>query len=123
MQVQESESTTSYEVNDPSSPEISSDFVYTSDLNLPKVNNLSSPKISPNFVDTNNDLNLPIVVRKGTRTCTQHPLYPLSHFVTYEILPSFHRNFLTSLNIISIPKTLSNALNGKEWKQAKRAST
>ena len=42
MQVQESEPTTSYVVNDP-----------------------SFPKISPNFVDTS-DLNLPIAVRKDT---------------------------------------------------------
>ena len=51
-------------VNDPSSPKISPDFVDTSELNLPKVNDPSSPKIFPHFVD----LNLPIIVRKGTRT-------------------------------------------------------
>ena len=94
MQVQELKPTTSYEVNDP-----------------------SFPKISPNFVDPS-DLNLPIAIRKGTRTCTQHPLYPLSLFVSYERLLSSHRNFLTNLNTISIPKTLSEALNIKEWKQA-----
>ena len=48
-----------------------------------KVNDSSSPKISNDSVDIN-DLNLPIAVTKGTRTCTQHPLYPLSHFMSYE---------------------------------------
>ena len=91
--VQESELATSYEVNNSSSPEI-------------------SPDIS--------DLNLPIVVIKGTRTCTLHPLYPLSHFVSYYKLSSSHRNFLTSLDTIAIPKTLFEALNSKKWKQAMR---
>ncbi|KAL6346077.1 hypothetical protein AAG906_025357 [Vitis piasezkii] len=66
------------------------------------------------------DLNLPIVVIKGTRTCTLHPLYPLSHFVSYDKLSSSHRNFLTSLDTIAIPKTLFEALNSKKWKQAMR---
>ena len=60
VQVQESESTTSYEVND-----------------------TFSPKISPDFIDIS-DLNLPIAIRKGIRTCSQHLLYPLSHFMSYE---------------------------------------
>ena len=96
MQVQESESTTSYEVNDAFSPTISPDFIYISDLNLP------------------------IAIRKGTRTYTQHPLYPLSHFVSYNRLSSSHRNFLTNPNIIVIPKTLSKVLNSKKGKQAMR---
>ena len=66
------------------------------------------------------DLNLPIAVKKGARICTQHPLCPLSHFVSYERLSSSHRNFLTSLNTIAIPKTLSKTLNGKEWKEVMR---
>ena len=57
MQVQESKPTTSYEVNDPSSPKVSLDFVDISDLNML------------------------IAVRKGISTCTQNPLYPLSHSV------------------------------------------
>ena len=97
VQVQESESTTSYEVNDAFSPTISPDFIYISDLNLP------------------------IAIRKGTRTCTQHLLYPLSHFMSYERLSSSYKNFLTSLNTMSIPKTSSEAPNGKEWKQVMRA--
>ena len=46
MQVQESKLTTSYKVNDPFSPRISLDSVDSGDLNLP------------------------IAVKKGTRTCT-----------------------------------------------------
>ena len=96
MQVQESEPTDSYEVNNPSYSEI-----------------------SPHSIDIS-DLNLPIAVRKGTRTFTQHPLYPLSHFVSNNRLSSSHRNFLTNPNIIVIPKTLSKLLNSKKDKQAMR---
>lgn len=66
---------------------------------------------------------LPIAVRKGTRTCTKHPLYPLSSFVSYERLSSSHKSFLTHLNTISIPKTLSEALKSEEWKQAMRVES
>ena len=41
------------------------------------------------------------------------PLYPFSHFMSYDILSSSYRNFLTSLNTIVILKTLSKALNSK----------
>ena len=97
MQVQELELTTSHEVNDPSSPEISPDS------------------------DDISNLNLLIAARKGIRICTQHLLYLLSHFVSHDRLSPSHRNFLTSLNTIVIPKTLSKTLNCKEWKQATRA--
>ena len=46
------------------------------------------------------DLDLPIVVRKGVRSCTQ---YPISNFVSYDSLSPSYRTFLSSLNSISIP--------------------
>ncbi|KAH7569702.1 hypothetical protein JRO89_XS06G0248200 [Xanthoceras sorbifolium] len=41
------------------------------------------------------DLDIPIALRKGTRTCTQHPL---NLFLSYKNLSHNHRAFLTSLN-------------------------
>ena len=64
------------------------------------------------------DYGLPIAIRKGVRKCTQHPLYPLSHFVSYEKLSGSHKSFLTHLNTITIPKTIFEALGHKEWKEA-----
>ena len=61
--------------------------------------------------------NLPIVIRKGTRECTKHPLYPLSYVVTFEKFSPFHKSFLTSLNNIHIPTTISDALSNENWKQ------
>ncbi|KAL5576404.1 hypothetical protein UlMin_018103 [Ulmus minor] len=61
---------------------------------------------------------LPIAVRKKTREYTKHPLYPLSHFVSFEKFSSAHRNFLISLNTIFIPTTIFEALSNENWKQA-----
>ncbi|RVW96045.1 Retrovirus-related Pol polyprotein from transposon RE1 [Vitis vinifera] len=43
----------------------------------------------------NLDLDLPIAVRKGTRECTNRPLYPLSHYVSLKHLSPAHKNFIT----------------------------
>ncbi|RVW69716.1 Retrovirus-related Pol polyprotein from transposon RE1 [Vitis vinifera] len=42
----------------------------------------------------NLDLNLHIAVRKGTRECTNRPLYPLSHYVSLKHLSLAHKNFI-----------------------------
>ncbi|RVW15363.1 Retrovirus-related Pol polyprotein from transposon RE1 [Vitis vinifera] len=48
------------------------------------------------FTDStdNLDLDLPIAVRKGTRECTNRPLYPLSHYVSLKHLSPAHKNFI-----------------------------
>ena len=48
---------------------------------------------STNSID-NLDLDLPIAVRKGTRECTNRPLYPLSHYVSLKHLSPAHKNLL-----------------------------
>ncbi|RVW83702.1 hypothetical protein CK203_046010 [Vitis vinifera] len=68
----------------------------------------------------NLDLDLPIVVRKGTRECTNRPLYPLSHYVSLKHLSLAHKNFIVSLNTTIIPNTVSEALTKREWKDAMR---
>ena len=42
----------------------------------------------------NDDLNLPIVKRKGVQSCTNHPIY---NFLSYDGLPPVFRAFATSL--------------------------
>ena len=68
----------------------------------------------------NLDLNLPIVVRKGTRKCTNRPLYPLSHYVSLKHLPPAHKNFIVTLNTTIIPNNVSEALTKREWKDTMR---
>ena len=53
------------------------------------------------------DLDLPIALRKGKRTCT----YPISSFVCYDHLSSSTRCFVTSLDSIFVPKTIVKALS------------
>ena len=68
----------------------------------------------------NRDLDLPIVVRKGTGECTNRPLYPLSHYVSLKHLSPTHKNFVVSLDTTIIPNTVSEALTKRGWKDAMR---
>ena len=64
------------------------------------------------------DLDLPIALRKGTRKSTKRPLYPLSNYLSFKNFSPTHKTFLVNLNTISIPTTLSEALSNEKWKQA-----
>ena len=66
------------------------------------------------------DSHLPIAIRKGTRECTKKPLNPLSHYVSLKHLSPAHKKIIASLNTISIPNTVSEALSKKEWRNAMR---
>ena len=59
---------------------------------------LSDNDSLPTVVD---DLDAPIALRKGVRTCTQHPI---SQFVSYDRLSPSHHAFVSSLSSISIPQ-------------------
>jgi transposase InsO family protein len=61
------------------------------------------------------DLNIPIALRKEKRTCTAHPI---NLYVSYHSFSPHHRTFLANLHAIPIPKTLSEALENENWKQA-----
>ncbi|RVW23388.1 Retrovirus-related Pol polyprotein from transposon TNT 1-94 [Vitis vinifera] len=61
---------------------------------------------------------LPIAVRKGIRECTNRPPYPLTHFLSFKKFSPSHRAFFVSLNTISIPTIVSEALTNEKWKQA-----
>jgi hypothetical protein len=57
----------------------------------------------------------PFALRKGVRSCTQHPI---SQFVSYDRLsPSYHA-FVSSLSSISIPKNWQDAFIIPKWKGA-----
>ena len=66
------------------------------------------------------DSHLPIAVRKKSRECSKRPLYPLSHYVSPKRLSPSHQKFIASLNTISIPNTLAEALLKEEWRNAMR---
>lgn len=56
--------------------------------------------IAPSHNSCNSDLNHPITIRKGVKSCTQHSI---SNFVSYGPV-SLYINFLSSLHAIPIPE-------------------
>ena len=64
---------------------------------------------------------LPITLRKGTRESTKKPLYPLSHFVSFQRFSLNQKSFLSTLSTIPIPNSLSEALSKREWRLSKEA--
>ena len=50
-----------------------------------------------------NELNLPIVVRKGIKTCTK---YPMSKYVSYTNLSPSFSTFSSHLSLVRIPTTV-----------------
>ena len=56
------------------------------------------------------DHDLPVALRKGTCDCTKRPLYPLSHFVSFQRFSLNHKSFLSTLSTIPIPNSLFEAL-------------
>ena len=57
---------------------------------------------------------IPIALRKGKRHCT----YPISSYISYNLLTSSSRTFVSSLDYIKIPKTVSEALEHPGWQKA-----
>ncbi|KAG8492630.1 hypothetical protein CXB51_010049 [Gossypium anomalum] len=58
---------------------------------------------------------LPIAVRKGTITCTQHLI---SRFVSYGNLSKSYKAFVTNVDSVKTPKNIKEALESAEWRQA-----
>lgn len=61
------------------------------------------------------DLDLPIALRKGVRTCTKHPV---ANFLSYHRLSPTYRSFITTLDASVIPKSVEEALKDPNWKEA-----
>ncbi|RVW96204.1 Retrovirus-related Pol polyprotein from transposon RE1 [Vitis vinifera] len=106
-QVQESNSDLGNEITVRSNPPL---YTQSGETSTDSIDNL----------DLDLNLDLPITVRKGTRECTNQPLYPLSHYVSLKHLSPAHKNFIVSLNTTIIPNTVSEALKKREWKDAMR---
>ncbi|RVW39495.1 Retrovirus-related Pol polyprotein from transposon RE1, partial [Vitis vinifera] len=61
------------------------------------------------------DLDQPIALRKGVRSCTQHPI---SNHVSYGKLSQNFQSFITSLEDDRISSNIQEALQQPEWKTA-----
>ncbi|OIT29830.1 hypothetical protein A4A49_55691, partial [Nicotiana attenuata] len=84
----------------------------TNDTSPPLVPSSSVPLPS----DPPEDLDLPIALRKGTRTCKS--TYSIASFISYDHLSPTPRSLIASLDSISIDKTVKEALNHPGWSEA-----
>ena len=64
------------------------------------------------------NLEIPIAIRKGKRTCASRYLYPMSKFVSYNSLSPSFSAFTSQLSCLEIPKNVQNALAIPEWREA-----
>ncbi|XP_071900983.1 uncharacterized protein [Coffea arabica] len=72
------------------------------------------PEPVPSLLDPVSSDDLPIALRKGKRQCT----YPVSSCVSYNHLPTSSCSFITSIDSISHPKTVHEALSHPGWRNA-----
>jgi len=94
-------------------------YVYT---HRPKVPTSEPVSASPSPVDGSSpqqstslsDLNIPIALRKGKRSCTDHLI---SNFVSYDHVNPIFRQFALSLSSESIPRFYTETLLVLAWKQ------
>ncbi|RVX10668.1 Retrovirus-related Pol polyprotein from transposon TNT 1-94 [Vitis vinifera] len=80
-------------------------------LSVPENNSLDVPSVTPN--NDFDDLDQPIALRKGVRSCTQHPI---NNHVSYGKLSQNFQAFITSLEDDRIPSNIQEALQQPEWK-------
>ncbi|KAL6311472.1 hypothetical protein AAG906_012053 [Vitis piasezkii] len=74
------------------------------------------PAPAPLSSDPSSDLDLPISLRKVKRHCKS--IYSIANFVSYDHLSSSSSVLVASIDYISVPKTVTEALNHPGWKNA-----
>ncbi|OIT05022.1 hypothetical protein A4A49_65273, partial [Nicotiana attenuata] len=70
----------------------------------------------PPLSDPSENLDLPIGLHKGIRTCKF--TYSIANFVSSNRLSSMSRSIIVSLDFISVPKTVNKAFNRPGWSNA-----
>uniref|UniRef100_A0A2N9G0B3 Integrase catalytic domain-containing protein n=1 Tax=Fagus sylvatica TaxID=28930 RepID=A0A2N9G0B3_FAGSY len=83
-------------------------------LSLPLPPSASPSADSPPPQSTS-DLDLPIAIRKGKRTCTEHPI---SNCVSFDHLSPSFKAFSLSLSSLVVPKSYREALSHPGWRKA-----
>uniref|UniRef100_A0A2N9G528 F-box domain-containing protein n=1 Tax=Fagus sylvatica TaxID=28930 RepID=A0A2N9G528_FAGSY len=88
-------------------------------LKLPRNPEIVSSLEPTTPVDSHvDDSNMPIALRKSTRTCPSIYRYPISNYVSSHRLSPSCKAFANQLSSVSIPKNLQEALNNPRWKAA-----
>ena len=69
----------------------------------------------PPVIDqSDSDLDIPIALHKGKRSCT----YPIASVVSYDKLSRSSRSVVSTLDSVPIPTTADEALAHQEWQDA-----
>jgi hypothetical protein len=84
------------------------------EFSLPLPPSASPSADSPSSQSTS-DLDLPIAIRKGKRTCTEHPI---SNCVSFDHLSPSFKAFSLSLSSLVVPKSYREALSHPGWRKA-----
>jgi transposase InsO family protein len=75
----------------------------------------ASPSADSPPPQSTSDLDLPIAIHKGKRTCTEHPI---SNCVSFDHLSPSFKAFSLSLSSLVIPKSYREALSHPGWRKA-----
>jgi transposase InsO family protein len=75
----------------------------------------TSPSADSPPPQSTSDLDLPIAIRKGKRTCTEHPI---SNCVSFDHLSPSFKAFSLSLSSLVVPKSYREALSHPGWRKA-----
>uniref|UniRef100_A0A2N9I442 Integrase catalytic domain-containing protein n=1 Tax=Fagus sylvatica TaxID=28930 RepID=A0A2N9I442_FAGSY len=75
----------------------------------------ASPSVDSPPPQSTSDLDLPIAIRKGKRTCTEHPI---SNCVSFDHLSPSFKAFSLSLSSLVVPKSYREALSHPGWRKA-----
>ena len=73
------------------------------------------PKVNPPVDQNVSDVDMPIALRKGTRSCTQHPI---ANFISYTKLSPVFRPLTEKVFVAKVPKSIQEALNHPDWRKA-----
>ena len=76
----------------------------------------SDESSSSSLADDDDDL--PIALRKGTHQCTRTPVYPLSHYMSFDQLSPPYLLFLSRIDLEPVPCRLADAIASPRWKAA-----
>ena len=61
---------------------------------------------------------LPIAVRKPTRTCVKPVPYSISNYINYDRVSPSYKTFLTGLSHVVVPTTVGEAVRYPHWRKA-----
>lgn len=81
---------------------------------LPPIDS-SKPGSSPTPCSPYSDNDLPTALRKGKRSCTNHPI---SNFVSYHALNGSYTSFVNYVSSVTIPSNFKDVISQSNWRDA-----